>query len=276
MNNRMIAGAWLVDTRIRALPHLAELLLFRATLVMDDFNICPADPAILRSMVWPGQSGTRLPDMARLLSALEAAGLIAAFEHDGQRYIEIKVCPQRLKIPKRGFPAPPWSGQAAMAPPSVPLAHEPKEENGREEKREKAHASAALTLPIDKIHKISEAEKLNELAAAYPGIDISKEHAKALTHLRKTRGPTAAMSPQWFEKHWLPNCAPENLSASIKPKDQYPEPDGDWLGMAREEFPTWVHLGDHGGQGPRWSELDDAAKSRISQEWSKKTDPSGS
>lgn len=221
MPDRKIREAARFSARLENVSREAELMFWRFLTVPDDYGIYPADPAELRSAIWPAnRRHVRIPDVARWRDELVQAGVLGLFDADGARFVELMRFGQArgMKWPRRRFPRPP------TAPPDAPgqehlALEEPVKPTEEKEKRgaRKARKPAPNTLE-------SQDSWLSGLQARWPAVDVKAELVKALR-----RKPD--LERLWFAEHWLPNCSPQvdrkTLAAPAAAVEVEPEPD-DW------------------------------------------------
>lgn len=235
MPDRLVREGAKLSRRVNALSDTAECLFWRLILTVDVNGVYHAEPPLVKAACWPAKS-IRLSDVARVLSELERAGLIASWTaKDDARYLCLLKFRQRLRYTERPrFPVPPFdldSGDqgflelTAVADPPDPPPRPPARGKRREEKRSEvcvsrpsAEPTAAARPRPDNTHTHDEFQKdwISRLAAQWPGVAIQTELANALAYVRKQRGPLATLSREFFEQHWLPGCRDAVDLAALK------------------------------------------------------------
>ena len=105
MPNRIIRP-WLDSEAINSLSDAGEVFFVRLIMCVDDFGRFYGSPQLLKSYMYPLKN-MRASDISRLIAMCVKAGVIAEYEHEGKRYIQIIKFKQRLRKQKSIFPAPP-------------------------------------------------------------------------------------------------------------------------------------------------------------------------
>lgn len=106
MPSRVIREGWVESEKIDMLDAGAERFFLRLCLRADDFGRYNANPALLRSNLFPLRDDVRSTDIPRWLAACEKAGLVRTYEVTGKRYVEIHKFEQRMRAAVSKFPAP--------------------------------------------------------------------------------------------------------------------------------------------------------------------------
>jgi hypothetical protein len=198
MPDRMVREAARFSTRLEKISPQAELMFWRLITVPDDYGIYYADPAQLRAAIWPtNPRNIRTTEVARWRDELAAAGIIAAFEVEGVRYIELLRFGQadKLKHPRRRHPAPPSTAddpaqlKMALDEPPVP---KPKR------REEKGESGARRHTPTPESQEVW----LARLRDQHPHLDIDAQLRAWLKYCQK-QGKQGDRNH--FEKHWLAN-----------------------------------------------------------------------
>lgn len=278
MPDRLVREAARFSDRVEALSKDAELMFWRLITVPDDYGIFYADAAQLRSAIWPkNRRGIRIADVARWRDELAQAGVIAQFETDGVRYIELLRFGQKLTHPRRRFPARPCQpddpAQLKMSldpPTGAPLVVSSKQKRS-EEKGEKANgAKGAATPTPQKAAAFPEPHQIIErLKRDWPHIDVQDELRKA-GEVKRRQGANG-VDLAWFEKHWLPAIGPVvNFTdyARTQPAAAHLEPEPEaWRAMLNERFhdEDWAKT----AQSYPWPDLPRNFRERISREMRK-------
>lgn len=104
MPNRILRD-WTDSEKVNALSANAERFFVRLIMKADDYGCYYGNPQLLKSYLFP-LLDVRTPDISRWIAECEKAGLLASYEHEGKRYIEVVNYGQRLKNSRRKFPAP--------------------------------------------------------------------------------------------------------------------------------------------------------------------------
>lgn len=219
MPTRVIREGWIESEAIASLDAAAERFFLRLLLRADDFGRFHANPALLRSALFPLAEGIRSTDMTRWLAACETAGLVRCYLADGKPFVVVPKFGQRTRAQVSKFPPPPEHGGqmtgtclASVSPPRTETEAEaetntetetiygdggggaggdaPRPPAGTQEVLPVAPSSPAPE-PGNKPKqprpaKLPDAEWLASLAAdpAYVGIDVSREHAKCAVWCR--------------------------------------------------------------------------------------------
>ena len=105
MPNRVIRP-WLDSEAINSLSDAGEVFFVRLIMCVDDFGRFYGSPQLLKSYMYPLKN-MRASDISRLIAMCVKAGVIAEYEHEGKRYLQIIKFKQRLRKQKSIFPAPP-------------------------------------------------------------------------------------------------------------------------------------------------------------------------
>jgi hypothetical protein len=105
MPNRILRP-WLDSEAVNSLSAEGEVFFVRLIMCVDDFGRFYGSPQLLKSYLYPLKN-MRVSDISRLIAACVKAGVIADYEHDGKRYLQIIKFKQRLRKQKSIFPAPP-------------------------------------------------------------------------------------------------------------------------------------------------------------------------
>jgi len=105
MPNRILRP-WLDSEAMNSLSDAAEVFFVRLIMCVDDFGRFYGSPQLLKSYLYP-MKNMRISDISRLIAACVKAGVIADYEHEGKRYLQIVKFKQRLRKQKSIFPAPP-------------------------------------------------------------------------------------------------------------------------------------------------------------------------
>lgn len=108
---RILRGdGYTTSTHVNQLDWSHEVFYFRLLLMADPKGLFHADPALLRSNLFPLRTEeVSLDQIERMKAAAIAAGLIREYEAAGKRYLFIERYGQRLRAKAR-FPLPPWIG----------------------------------------------------------------------------------------------------------------------------------------------------------------------
>ena len=105
MPNRVLRP-WLDSEAINSLSDAGEVFFIRLIMCVDDFGRFYGSPQLLKSYLYP-MKNMRISDISRLIAACVKAGVIAEYEYEGKRYLQIIKFKQRLRKQKSIFPAPP-------------------------------------------------------------------------------------------------------------------------------------------------------------------------
>ena len=94
MPNRTLPEPLKMEPRLLAASRHARLFFFHLWLTVDDYRRAPlgpspASPTVLRAMCHPAEPEIRIPDVARWLQELQAAGAIVMRDSDRGWYVEI-------------------------------------------------------------------------------------------------------------------------------------------------------------------------------------------
>lgn len=105
MPNRYIRDGWIDSERINSLSVHAENFYLRLCLSADDFGRFDGRETILKSYLYPLKPEIRTADISRLLTECEKAGLLAVYNVEGKRYIEVLNFRQQIRIKNSKYPA---------------------------------------------------------------------------------------------------------------------------------------------------------------------------
>ena len=98
---------WTDSEAVNSLSDAGEVFFVRLIQCADDYGRFHGSPALLKAYLYPLKD-KRVADMTRLVAECERAGLIASYEVNGKRYIEIRKFGQRIRLKTPGkFPPPP-------------------------------------------------------------------------------------------------------------------------------------------------------------------------
>jgi hypothetical protein len=104
MPNRILRD-WTDSEVINKLSVHAERFFTRLIMAADDYGCYHASPILVKARLFPHKTHEmREADISRLLDECQKAGLIALYEVNGKKYLEINEFNQRLRIKKRQFP----------------------------------------------------------------------------------------------------------------------------------------------------------------------------
>lgn len=194
---------WTDSERVNALTPQAERFYLRLIMKADDFGRFHAAPKLLRGFLFPLLiDSVREADISRWIAECEKAGLIALYEADGKKLLEIWNFGQRLDKARAKFPHPPPTSRNFPENPgssrNVPAEEEEELEVEVEPERDGIEPSetdaamqpvAVLLFPV-----IADGEnpaewplfeeKIDEYRDTYPGIDVEMEARKARQWIR--------------------------------------------------------------------------------------------
>ncbi len=105
MPNRMLRD-WTRSDRVNSLSVQAERFFVRLIMKVDDYGCYYADPRILKADLFPLLENVRNTDIPRWLAECQKSGLIAMYDYEGKRYLQIRDFRQRLDKAKSKFPLP--------------------------------------------------------------------------------------------------------------------------------------------------------------------------
>jgi len=83
MPNRILRD-WIDSEVVNSLSWQAEIVFTRLLMKVDDYGRFPANPRLLRSLLFPLRDGLRDADITRCLVECEKAGLIAIYNIEGK------------------------------------------------------------------------------------------------------------------------------------------------------------------------------------------------
>lgn len=107
MPTRTLREGILTSDRVNRLGVHAELFYRRLMSVVDDYGRFDARPSVLRVACYPLKvDATREADIARHLTEVQEAGLIALYAVNGKPYLEMRDFNQRTRAKFSKFPAP--------------------------------------------------------------------------------------------------------------------------------------------------------------------------
>ena len=103
MPTRLIRD-WTRSERVNNLSIHAERFFVRLIMKVDDYGCYYADPRILKADLFPLLDSVRSTDIPRWMAECQKSGLIATYEHEGKKYLQIKDFGQRMRLKTRKFP----------------------------------------------------------------------------------------------------------------------------------------------------------------------------
>lgn len=121
---------WTDSEKMNSLSQGAECLFVRLMMKADDFGSFHANPKLVKSLCFPLKD-YRESDITRWMNELQKSGLIAFYEAESKRYLNILNFGQRLRNMRNAFPQPPEfdnSQQLAAIRSETPPEHEVEEE----------------------------------------------------------------------------------------------------------------------------------------------------
>lgn len=108
MPNRILREGILTSDRVNRLGPAAELFYRRLMSVVDDFGRFDARPSVLRVSCYPLKvDSIREADISRSLAEAQSAGLIALYEVDGKRFLQMLDFRQQMRAKTSKYPQPP-------------------------------------------------------------------------------------------------------------------------------------------------------------------------
>jgi uncharacterized phage protein (TIGR02220 family) len=105
MPNRILRD-WTDSEMINALTPNAEVMFVRLIMKVDDYGRYPANPKLLKSVLFPIRDGVRDSDCSRWLAECEMSGLLRRYEVECKQYLEIIKFGQKPRAEKSKFPNP--------------------------------------------------------------------------------------------------------------------------------------------------------------------------
>ncbi len=98
---------WTNSDKIESISFQAEVFFIRLIMKVDDHGCFWADIKRIKSHLFPLKSDTlRDADILRWMAECQKAGLIAVYESDDKKYLQIVDFNQRLRTKKAKFPLP--------------------------------------------------------------------------------------------------------------------------------------------------------------------------
>ena len=108
MPDRILRGSIIRSNKVNSLNWGAEVFYRRLMSLVDDFGCFDANPAIVRTSLYPKQlNKVSESDVAKWTREIAEAGLIRLYEHDNDLYLELLDFEQRLRQKRRRYPEPP-------------------------------------------------------------------------------------------------------------------------------------------------------------------------
>jgi hypothetical protein len=108
MSDRILRGSIIRSNKVNSLTWAGEVFYRRLMSVADDFGCFDANPAIVRTSIYPKQlNKVSESDVAKWTQQIAEAGLIRLYEHDNDLFLEILEFDQRLRQKRRRYPEPP-------------------------------------------------------------------------------------------------------------------------------------------------------------------------
>lgn len=185
MPNRMLRD-WTASDKIKELTVYSERFFTRLIMKADDHGCYYADPKKLNAFLFPLLDTIRETDLLRWLDECHKAGLIALYEVEGKRYLQIVDFNQRLRQKIAKFPPPAECGQLS----DITTAQEK-----RREVEEKGSEQPAHGLENSNLYR-------------QPKIPTKNDVLLAISNA----GGTVEMAKSFWEKHegtgWFINGSP--------------------------------------------------------------------
>ncbi len=183
----------------------------------DDFGRHPANVKLLGSILFPLKDGIRDADITRHLAECEEAGLIAVYESESKKYLEIKNFNQRTRIMRSKYPAPCQSNDGQMT--VICQSNDGVKPNQTETKpnqTNKVASSPSAPKPAGKVKQTDE-EWLKEIRQHYPGINVDAELRKMDAWISTRPGK---QKTRRFIVNWLNRVeAPVNTATTPRKAD---------------------------------------------------------
>lgn len=130
MPNRMLRD-WTASDKVNSLTVHAERFFVRLIMKADDHGCYYGDPKKLKAFLFPLLDDVRETDLLRWAAECEKAGLVALYEVESKRYIQINEFGQRLRQQVSKFPMPAACGHLTDG---CPPKRTEEEEKGSEQK----------------------------------------------------------------------------------------------------------------------------------------------
>jgi hypothetical protein len=187
---------------------------------VDDYGRHPANPKLLGSILFPLKDGIRDADISRHLAECEGVGLIAVYESESKKYLEIKNFDQRLRLKKSKYPAPCLTDDRHVT--VMCQSNDGLKRNEVETKRNETNKIASSPLaPKPAAHKLSDADWLESTKALYPGMNVDAELRKmdAWISTRPGKQKTRRFIVNWLNRVEMPvgktDSTPRKADGSI-------------------------------------------------------------
>lgn len=124
MPNRIIRDGILTSENVDKLGVHAEVFYRRLMSVVDDFGRYTAHPSLLRAACYPLRvDSIREADISRFLTEVQEAGLIALYEVDGKRYLQMNKCDEPRAKKSKYPPMPASANICAQTQTNVPYSY---------------------------------------------------------------------------------------------------------------------------------------------------------
>jgi len=200
MPNRILRD-WTDSESVNSLSWQAEVFFTRLIMKADDFGRHPANTKLLGSILFPLKDGIRDADITRHLAECEGAGLIAVYESESKKYLEIKNFSQRTRIMRSKYPAPCKSNDGHMT--VICQSHDGVKPNQTETKPNQTNKVASSpSAPKPAVKKLTDEEWLKEIRQHYPGINVDAELRKmdAWISTRPNKQKTRRFIVNWLNR----------------------------------------------------------------------------
>jgi hypothetical protein len=219
MPNRILRD-WTDSEPVNSLSWQAEVFFTRLIMKVDDFGRHPANTKLLGSILFPLKDGIRDADITRHLAECEEAGLIAVYESESKKYLEIKNFDQRLRLKKSKYPAPCLTHDGQMT--VICQSHDGVKRNEVETNRNETNKLASSpSAPKPAVKKLTDEEWLEQTKAHYPGINVDAELRKmdAWLSTRHGKQKTRRFIVNWLNRVEVPlgktDSTPRKADGSI-------------------------------------------------------------
>lgn len=172
MPTRVIREGLLTSDRVAALSAEGERFYIRLLLIVDDFGLHDARPAVLKAKMFPLHHKITIEEVADWLRDAVAAGLVEHYEAGGKPFLHVFNFQQRLRRLAPKCPLPPSMDEQPL----------PFEENVREEIAAAIHIAGVFCG-----HAVVSVEQEVRLEASYMDIFVVCDKARFVLEVKRTK-----------------------------------------------------------------------------------------
>lgn len=185
---RMIDPGFWIDEKLGTMPALARLLFMGIISNSDDEGRLPGHPALIKSQIFPYDSGITVEQVTEWLRILLELEIIMIYTIDGQIYIQIKnfLKHQTINRPtKSKYPEPSLDTHGGLMEDSLPKEDKRREEEDKEKGREENNILSLIS---------DSPTPYTEIVDSYNRLCINLPRAVTITDKRKK-----SMKSRWHQ-----------------------------------------------------------------------------